>query len=221
MIPEVHGYQGNDPVSNLALKWTLLYNAKDSFKVKDLTPASMFEAYKVMVEDTESPVFASYFYHNTGGHRTGVCNETCWRGHLCAISHLIVEDVRLCVNSTDPDSFYKAKPALSFETAMKPLVTESPTTTLITSIEQQTIPTVIDHNENIHSHNREEDHFDSETEDDSITPVEVTITSKTTGYKQDTDVKNEVTILNYKRLCPSVHVSESHFVIITIRGALI
>ena len=123
VMPAVPGHPGNDPVSNLALKWTLLYNAQDSFKVKDLTPASMLKAYKVMVGDRESPVFASYFYHNTGGHRTGVCNETCWRTHLCTISHLIVEELRQCVNSADPDSFYKAKPALPLETAMKPSVT--------------------------------------------------------------------------------------------------
>lgn len=183
VMPAVPGMEDNDPVRNLALKWTLLYNAQDSFKVKDLTPASMFEAYKVMVEDRESQVFTSYFYHNTGGHRTGECNETCWRGHLCAISHLIVEDVSQCVNSSDPDTFYKTKSALPLETTMKPLVTESPTT-LTASTEQQTIPTVIDHNENNHSHDSEDDH-------DEIEEVDVTITSQTTGHKQDSDVKKE------------------------------
>ena len=189
VMPAVPGMEDNDPVTNLALKWTLLYNAQDSFKVKDLTPASMFKAYKVMVEDRESSVFASYFYHNTGGHRTGVCNETCWRGHLCAISNLIVEDVKQCVNSTDPDSFYKLKSPLLLERTMKPLVTES-LTKMMTSTERHTNPTVIDHNEDNHRHDSEDDH--DKTEDNSFTPpVDTTITSKTTGQKQDFDVRKE------------------------------
>ena len=189
VIPAVPRKEDDDPVSNLAFKWTQLYNARDSFKVNDLTPASMFEAYKVMAEDMEGPVFASYYTHNTGGHEAGACNETCWRGHLCAISHLIVEDVKECVNGTDTDSFYKVKSAIPLETTVRPLVTENPTTTMTEMTDQQTIPTVMDHNENDHSHDSEDDH--DETEDDIFTPVDVTITSKTTEHKQDSDVKKE------------------------------
>jgi len=180
VMPAVPGKEEGNPVSNLALKWTLLYNARDSLKVEDLTPASMFEAYKVMVGDREGPVFASYYQHNTGGHETGACNETCWRGHLCAISHLIVEDVRLCVNSTGTESFYKVKSALSLETTMTPtVVTETLTTTTTTT----------EHNENDHSHDSEDDH--DETDEDAFTPVDVTITSQTTEHREDSDVKKE------------------------------
>merc|ERR1712032_939205 len=141
----------------------------------------MFEAYKVMVGDREGPVFVSYYQHNTGGHETGACGETCWRGHLCAISHLIVEDVRLCVNSTGTESFYKVKSALSLETTMTPtVVTETLTTTTTTT----------EHNENDHSHDSEDDHDETdETDEDAFTPVDVTITSQTTEHREDSDVK--------------------------------
>ena len=190
VVPAVPGKQEEeeDPVKNLALQWTLLYKAQDSFEVKDLTPSSMFEAYKKMVEDREGPVFASYYKHNTGGHWVGECNETCWRGHLCTISHLSVQNVQECVNSSDTDSFYRTT-ASTLETTVAP--------NIIMTTEQQTT-VMVEHNENDHSHDSEGDH--DETEDyvgdytpvvDDYTPVDVTITSQTNEHKQDPGVKKE------------------------------
>merc|ERR1712029_383714 len=75
----------------------------------------------------------------------------------------------------------------SLETTVRPLVTE--TLTIMTTTEQQTLPTMIDHNENDHSHDSEDDH--DETEEETFTPVDVTITSQTTEHRQDSDVKKE------------------------------
>jgi len=108
----------NTPVPNvedyptyLSKQWTLLYSARKSFSVKDLSPASMFSALAMMVNGREnSSMFQSYYEHNTGGHIVGKCNETCWREQLCTVSNLDIQELKTCLNSSGIQGFYEVAP---------------------------------------------------------------------------------------------------------------
>merc|ERR1719186_353655 len=92
----------------LSTQWTLLYNAKSSFNVPDLSPASMFSALQEMVkEGPESKIFVEYYEHNTGSHIVEKCNEACWREQLCTVSNLVTEELHTCLNSTGKDGFFE------------------------------------------------------------------------------------------------------------------
>jgi len=93
---------------DLINRWSLLYKASTSFGVQDLTPASMFEAVKTMVNGGEThPVFKEYYEHNTGGHiKIDNCNRTCWRGHLCTITKLVTQELGKCLNNKGKEGFY-------------------------------------------------------------------------------------------------------------------
>jgi len=96
-------------VQHLTDQWKSLYNAKTAFKIDNLTAYSMFESYKQMVIGKENgEIFQNYVLHNTGGHNTsdilGKCDELCWHSHLCTITNLVEDDLKLCL--TDSQHFY-------------------------------------------------------------------------------------------------------------------
>jgi len=95
----------------LSKQWTLLYSARKSFSVQDLSPASMFSALKMMVDGgPQSSMFLSYYEHNTGGHIVGNCSETCWREQLCTVSNLDIQELKTCLNSSEKEGFYEVAP---------------------------------------------------------------------------------------------------------------
>jgi len=110
--PTVYGEQladRNDQLNKelLSKQWKLLYRASDSLNVSDIRPASLFSAYQAMVAGGPgSPAFRSYYEHNTGGHVTAECGQTCWRGHLCSITRLGTQELQQCLASTGTQGFY-------------------------------------------------------------------------------------------------------------------
>jgi sphingomyelin phosphodiesterase acid-like 3 len=94
----------------LSTQWEELYQATTSFSVADLSPPSIFSALQVMVSGGHtSPVFISYYHHNTGGHLVEECNPTCWREQLCTVSNLVMEELHTCLNSSGTEGFYEHK----------------------------------------------------------------------------------------------------------------
>jgi len=115
--PNVTGCAEPDYPEYLSTQWELLYQASTSFSVPDLSPPSMFSALQVMVSDgNTSPVFMSYYQHNTGGHLVEECNLTCWREQLCTVSNLVMEELHTCLNSSGTEGFYEHKIISSTET---------------------------------------------------------------------------------------------------------
>ena len=91
----------------LSKQWKLLYRASASLNVSDIRPASLFSAYQAMVAGGPgSSAFRSYYEHNTGGHVTAECGQTCWRGHLCSITRLGTQELQQCLASTGTQGFY-------------------------------------------------------------------------------------------------------------------
>merc|ERR1719270_2325364 len=175
--------QDDDPASILANRWTTLYKASQMFQVPDLTPESMFTAYKRLVSETEAGVmFNEYYKYNTGGHEAERCDHTCWWGQMCTITNLNLDELTTCLNNTDDSKYLYAEVSISstpssvikvtdsIETTTMSTVTspvESTTTTTGANLSrgQFTTSSIEDfHNANDHSHDSIYDHDETEDE---------------------------------------------------------
>merc|ERR1719508_70684 len=155
----------------LSTQWTLLYTAKSSFNVPDLSPASMFSALQEMVkEGPESKIFVEYYEHNTGSHIVEKCNKTCWREQLCTVSNLITEELHTCLNSTGKDGFFEVAKSAS----LTPLPDDTTQKTGLFGGGGEDDPDNAVHGDNDHSHDHDgdgmqdhkhEDHGDSDQDD--------------------------------------------------------
>ncbi|XP_023324002.1 uncharacterized protein LOC111698017 isoform X2 [Eurytemora carolleeae] len=87
-------------VDAMSAEFILLYNATDAFNIKDLSASEMAKGYQNMLENRS--MFNQYYLHNTVDHLIGdgVCDEVCFRGHMCSIKFQVFEDVKTCLNST-------------------------------------------------------------------------------------------------------------------------
>ncbi|XP_046441645.1 acid sphingomyelinase-like phosphodiesterase 3b [Daphnia pulex] len=77
-------------------QWQLLYQATVAYGVKDLSPANMLSIYRDMLSDPK--VFERYYFFNTVGHVFQDCDAACIRDHICTISHLMVNDMKSCLD---------------------------------------------------------------------------------------------------------------------------
>jgi len=169
-----------DPASKLAIQWTTLYKASQLFQVPDLSPESMFLAYKRLVTETEAGVmFSEYYKYNTGGHEVALCDHTCWWGHMCTITNLNLDELTSCLNNTGDSNYLYAEMSTSSTESPIEEMTESPNITATSTVAplttstseailsrgQFTTSTVEDfHNANDHSHDSIYDHDETEDE---------------------------------------------------------
>lgn len=170
----------DDPATILAKKWVFLYKATKTYKVTDLSPKSMFEAYKRMVKfKQKDEAFMDYYKFNTGGHDVGQCDAKCWRGQLCTMTNLILEELTECLSSSEDNTFYKTVGSLAPQLEITTNVTRDDSGTEIPYEDKATdeadnpgprgsfttpsgakAPNLDFHNENDHSKDTMDDHED-------------------------------------------------------------
>jgi len=116
---------------------------------------------------------------NTGGHDVGQCDSKCWRGHLCTMTNLILEELTECLNSSEVNTFYKTVPSLVPQLEITTNVTRDESATeepsevaatdaadnpgprgSFTTPKGEKAPNYDFHNENDHSHDTMDEHED-------------------------------------------------------------
>lgn len=99
-------------VDKLADQFQLVYSARESFAIKNLSASEMFQAFKSMATKKEdggqSKTFLDYYAHNTNGHQIGdgSCDAVCFREQLCTISNILRDELVQCLNSSDDFLLY-------------------------------------------------------------------------------------------------------------------
>jgi len=201
-VEEVTEMNTTDSVYDLY--WKPLYSAKETYKVDNLTAASMFNAFVHMVAEEED-IFSEYYKYNTGNNVDGNCDKSCVKNHLCAISNLVLKELTDCLKNNDSSIYYyyygtrtpegqnlttiataAAAAATTSKIANNNETGEEPTTPAEAITFKTTSPTNVStgHNENDHSQDSVDDHDEqppTSTEGDSTVVKEKIENSKSSS----------------------------------------
>jgi hypothetical protein len=111
-------------------KLKLIYNATSAFNVTDLSPASMFAAFRSLVkEGPTSPAFRALT--SPPGTATEPCGELCWRELLCPVFCIDKDELNLCLSSTGADGLSSKQRWRRFAPSLAP----PPAATMVRAID--------------------------------------------------------------------------------------
>ncbi|KAL7639400.1 UNVERIFIED_CONTAM: hypothetical protein RMT77_009901 [Armadillidium vulgare] len=78
--------------------WKEYYQATKAFGVTSVDVKGLREVFSKL--SNNDSYFQAYYLRNSAGIQNGYCNETCKLNHLCAISHLKIQSLIHCLNSS-------------------------------------------------------------------------------------------------------------------------